>query len=134
MTIGFTHSTPILCVNDLARSLEHYTSVLGFEVQWQWSEEQAFDETAAPTFGCVRRGEVAIFLCQQGQGKPGAWISLHLPSREDVDAVHAELAAAGAKIAEPPCDRSWGMREALVEDLDGNTFRIGAPLAPCEPT
>lgn len=134
MSVGFTYSTPILCVNDLAASLVHYVEVLGFLVQWKWSAEQAFDEAAAPTFACVQRGEVALFLCHQGQGQPGAWLSLHLASLEDVAAIHAELVAAGATISEPPADRPWGMREMHVQDLDGNTFRIGAPLSSsCEP-
>ena len=33
--------------------------------------------------------------------------------------------ASGANILEPPEDRTWGMRELLVADIDGNTFRIG---------
>jgi hypothetical protein len=32
------------------------------------------------------------------------------------------------KITEPPTDKPWGMREMLVEDMDGHTLRIGAPL------
>jgi len=130
--IGYTSTTPILCVNDLAASLVHYRDVLGFRINWQWSEAQAFDENAAPTFACVGRGEVGIYLCQQDQGQPGTWLFLRLASLEDLSAVHDEFEAAGAEILEPPTDRPWGMREMHVADPDGNTFRIGAALgAPC---
>jgi uncharacterized glyoxalase superfamily protein PhnB len=124
---GFNHCTPIFCVTDLTHSLEHYRDVLGFEIAWQWSDDQAF-EGGSPTFACVCRGEVSIFLGHQRQGSPGAWVSLHLPHPDDVDRVHTEYLASGARVVEPPSDRSWGLREMWVEDLDGNTFRIGSQL------
>tara|TARA_R110002072_G_scaffold22212_4_gene77785 strand:- start:3635 stop:4036 length:402 start_codon:yes stop_codon:yes gene_type:complete len=130
--VGFTSSTPIFCVKDLALSLVHYRDVLGFRIPWQWSEAQAFDENAAPTFASVGRGEIEIFLCQQEQGQPGAWLFLRLASLGDLAAIQAEFEASGAKILEPPTDRPWGMREMHVADPDGNTLRIGAPLGtPC---
>lgn len=125
--IVFTGATPILTVDNVGASLEHYEKVLGFAVSWQWSDDQEF-EGGRPTFACVCRGDVSLFLAEQCQGNPGSWISLFLASLEDVDAMHEEFVASGAKIVEPPTDCPWGMREMLVEDLDGNTFRIGCQL------
>ena len=125
--MSFSGVTPILCVDNVARSHAHYEQVLGFAVNWQWSDDQEF-EGGEPTFACVCRGDVSIFLAQQGQGQPGAWMSLFLNSLDEVDALHEEYRAAGAKITEPPTDCPWGMREMLVEDLDGNTFRIGCQI------
>ena len=82
---GYSWLTPVLCVTNLVQSLEHYEKVLGFEVSWKWSEDEAFDETAKPTFACINRGECSIFLCQNGQGNPGAWICLTLRNREDLE-------------------------------------------------
>ena len=122
---GFTWLTPVLCVTDLAASLDHYESVLGFAVAWKWSEDSAFDEDAKPTFACVNRGECSIFLCQNGQGTPGAWICLNLDSREALEEVYAEYRQSAADIVEAPTDCPWGMREMIVRDPDKNVFRIG---------
>ena len=125
---GFTWATPILCVNDMPQSLQHCRDVLGFEIAWSWSDHDAFDAPQAPTFACVCRGDISIFLCEQDQGKPGAWVCLNVADRDALMTLHAEYAAAGACIDEPPEDRSWGMCEMLVRDPDGNVFRIGCVL------
>ncbi len=125
---GFSWLTPVLCVSNLAQSLEHYERVLGFEVAWKWSENEAFDETDKPTFACVCRGEASIFMCENGQGNPGAWICLTLGSRKELDEVFAEYRKTAADIAEEPTDCPWGMREMLVRDPDKNTFRIGCVI------
>ena len=47
----------------------------------------------------------------------------------DVEGVHAELAARGAKVLMPPDNCDYGMRDFDVVDLDGNrlTFGMEAP-------
>ncbi len=126
--VGFTWVTPILSVFDLVKSLEHYEKVLGFEVAWKWSEKEEFDGATHPTFACVCRGEISIFLCEQGQGEPGAWMSLNVGTLDELEEIYQEYRRTEADIIEAPQDCSWGMREMLVKDLDGNTFRIGCPL------
>ena len=42
----------------------------------------------------------------------------------DVDAVAAELAAAGVDVIEPPTDKPWGLRELWVRDPDGHEIAI----------
>ncbi len=125
----FTWQTPVLCVSDLSASLRHYQEVLGFGVSWAWNDDEAFENPEKPTFACVYRGECFIFLCEQGQGNPGSWLCMNLESLEELERVHKEYQASGAEIVEPPTDCSWGMREMIVRDLDGNTFRIGCALS-----
>jgi uncharacterized glyoxalase superfamily protein PhnB len=125
---SFNSLTPILCVNDLVTSLKHYEKVLGFAKTWQWSEARRFDEPDMPSFACVTRGDCSVFLCEKGQGTPGAWICLNVPTRNDLDNLFKEYQASGAIILEEPKDRPWGMREMRVRDLDGNTFRIGVAV------
>ena len=129
--VGFNWVTPILCVSDLVNSLDHYEKVLGFDVSWAWSDEDQFDNAAKPTFACVCRGEISIFLCEKGQGHPGAWMSLNVSSLAELDSIYEEYQQSSAKIVEKPIDCPWGMREMLVQDLDQNTFRIGCPLDAC---
>jgi hypothetical protein len=47
----------------------------------------------------------------------------------DVDSLHEELTKRGAKIVRAPADEPWGMREMLVEDPDGHTFRFGTGIS-----
>ena len=126
--VGFSWMTPVLCVTDLVKSLEHYQKVLGFDISWQWSENDAFDEKSAPTFACACRGEISVFLCEKGQGNPGTWLSLNVKNKDELEQLFLEYKNSSAHIEEEPVDCSWGMREMLVKDLDGNTFRIGCPL------
>lgn len=110
----FLNHTPVLCVQNFPAAAEHYVNVLGFQKAWDWGEP--------PTFGCVCRDEVAIFLCEQGQGRPGMWLCLFV---DDVDALYEEYQASGANIRQPPTNYQWGMREMNIEDLDGHRLRIG---------
>ena len=48
----------------------------------------------------------------------------HVPSREDVDRVHARVTAAGHRSQKAPEDAFWGARYAIVEDPDGNSVGI----------
>ena len=43
----------------------------------------------------------------------------------NVDALYEEVRERGAKIVRPLQTEPWGMREFLVEDPDGHTFRFG---------
>ncbi len=55
------------------------------------------------------------------------WMYLNLASPKDLASLYEEYQAKGVRITEPPIDKPWGMREMLVEDVDGHTLRIGAP-------
>jgi hypothetical protein len=96
-------------------SIAYYVEKLGFAKEWDWG--------APPTFACVRRDEVRIFLCQDGQGAPGTWISVFI---QDVDLLHEEYRRRGATICQPPTSFPWGLREMNVEDLDGHRLRLGS--------
>lgn len=60
--------TSILCARDFREATEYSTRKLFFDVLWEWDKP--------PTFGCVRLGNVEIFLCLQGQGHSGMWRSI----------------------------------------------------------
>jgi predicted enzyme related to lactoylglutathione lyase len=106
---------PILNVKDFAASMDYYVNMLGFSKKWDWG--------TPPTFGCVTRGKVQIFFCQDGQGRPGMWMSIFM---DDVDALFEEYKTSGAIIRQPPTNMPWGTREMNIEDLDGHRFRMGS--------
>lgn len=110
-------AVPIVNTSDLEAGIRYYTERLGF--RHDWSHGNPAD------FASVSRGHVAVFLCQNCQGRRPAWIMVFV---DDVDALHSELEGRGATIRQPPADREWGMREMLVEDADGNVIRFGHSL------
>ena len=116
---AFTGMTPILNVASVEASIEHYTSVLGFNKDWDWPAEEE-----NKTFASISNGEVHIFLAENSQGARPVWLYYNVG---DVDKLHEEYAAAGANIKKEPVDEPWGAREMLVEDLDGHVLRIGGP-------
>ena len=54
------------------------------------------------------------------------WMYLNLASLKDLADLYQEYQARAVKIHEPPTDKIWGMREMLIEDVDGHILRIGA--------
>ena len=126
--VEFIGQRPVLNVANVPASLDYYVQKLGFELGFAWSDSNRFNGGAPPTFASVMRGHAVLYLAQQTQGGPGMWICLDLESRGEVEKLHAEYAASGALIVEPPTEKPWGMIEMRVQDLDGHTFRIGASL------
>ena len=57
-------------------------------------------------------------------------IGFKLSSREEVDAVYADLTSAGYLGQQEPYDAFWGARHAIVEDPDGNPVGLTSPIDP----
>ncbi len=111
----FESAVPILNVKDVTASITYYVEKLGFYKEWDWG--------SPPSFGCVFRDSVRIFLCHDAQGARGMWVSMFI---RDVDALHEDYKKSGAIIRQAPANFPWGLREMNVEDLDGHRLRIGS--------
>jgi catechol 2,3-dioxygenase-like lactoylglutathione lyase family enzyme len=105
---------PILYSDDVQRSIEFYTRVLGFAEHWTW------DET--PTFGGVVNGSSTIFFCKGDQGHKGTWLAINV---DNVDEFYEGIKNKGVEISGPPEDKPWFMREMVVKDPDGHILRVG---------
>ena len=44
---------------------------------------------------------------------------------DDIDALHARVAASGATITRPPQDTDYGSREFAIKDPEGNRWTFG---------
>ena len=108
---NFGPATPILRVADLRASVSYFVDILGFGIDWE-----------TPGFLSVSRDRCCIFLSQGDQGMPISWMWIGVA---DVEALHAELAAKGAKVRQPPTNFPWAL-EIQIEDLDGNVMRFGS--------
>lgn len=51
-------------------------------------------------------------------------LSFKVPTREDVDRLHAKLTGLGHPSPQPPFDAFWGSRYAILEDPEGNHIGI----------
>jgi uncharacterized glyoxalase superfamily protein PhnB len=118
-SVRFQHSTPIFRVEAMGISIEYYVKQLGFQLAWDWGDP--------PTFACVKRGDVSLFLSERNQGTEGTWLFIDV---DDVDHLYDEYKASGARIVQPPTDYPWGRREMRVEDPDGHLLRLAS--APTE--
>lgn len=111
--VQFKHPTPILCVDAMGASIAYYVERLGFQLAWDWGDP--------PTFACIKRGDLYLFLSERSQGQRGTWIFVPVT---DVDRLYDEYRVRGANVVQPPLNQPWGSREMKVEDPDGHTFRF----------
>ncbi len=106
-------------VPDVVAAAEYYRDALGFKILSYFQKP--------PVFASVARDEAEIHL---GKTDPGALPSPNLTRRrgvgsdayiwvDDVDALHQELKARGAKIVEGPVTRVYNCYELVVDDLNG---------------
>ena len=61
-------------------------------------------------------------------------LSFRVPSRAEVDRLHAKLTGLCHPSAQPPFDAFWGSRYAIVEDPDGNHVGLMSPRDPARGT
>lgn len=105
-------------VADVEASLCYYTEILGFFERFRYGE-----------YAGVENGAVQIHLAgpgaanKRGAGQSGVYIFV-----DECDAYYAEITAKGAKTQAPPRDQEYGMRDFIIEDLDGNLVGIGKKL------
>jgi catechol 2,3-dioxygenase-like lactoylglutathione lyase family enzyme len=127
-----------LAVEDLERSLVFYRDGLGFESPGVIGTEHPGDAKNAA--GAVVMFELAgglvLALYPRSELAKDANVDLEtassssfslghiVPERQDVDALLAAAAAAGARITEAPRTRPWGIYSGYFRDLDGHLWEI----------
>jgi predicted enzyme related to lactoylglutathione lyase len=103
---------PILRVDAMQAAVHFHSELLGFKPA-PWGTDD---------FTCVARERAAIYLSTEGQGHTGAWVWIGV---EDVENLHADLVAKGARIRMGPKNFPWAL-EMHVEDPSGNVLRFGS--------
>jgi uncharacterized glyoxalase superfamily protein PhnB len=111
----FEQALPELPVDDVAAALRHYRDVLGFGVNH-----------AQGDIAVMYRDAITVLLIARTPAHRGIG-SLYAYVR-DVDALHAELLAAGADVQGEPVSQPWGLREFDILDPFGNRLRLGQPF------
>ncbi|QJW83845.1 VOC family protein [Ramlibacter terrae] len=113
---------PILRIFDEQKARAFYVDFLGFSVDW----EHRF-EPALPLYLQVTRGGCVLHLSEHhGDATPGS--ALRIPV-QDIEALHAELAARKYGYARPGInDQPWA-REVAVTDPFGNRLVFSQAVA-----
>src|SRR5262249_47560034 len=110
--VGFENAIPILHVADLEISLDYYTRVLGFTVDWR----------DGGVIASVSPDGASLYLVEGDQGNPGSWVWMGV---EDVESLFEEYRRSGATIRHPPTNYPWAY-EMQVQDPDRNVLRLGS--------
>lgn len=110
-----------LTVNDLQKSLDWYTDVLGFTVDQRHEREGTLRAVS------LKAGSVRILLGQDDGKKgwdrvKGEGFSLQFTTAQDVDALAEGIRSRGGTLASEPADMPWGARVFRVKDPDGFTL------------
>jgi len=112
--ITMTRPVPIFRIFDEVKTREFYLDFLGFTIDF----EHRFED-GLPLYMGVSRDKTELHLSEHhGDGVPGARLRVLV---NDIEALHAELAAKKYKYARPGImDQEWGFRELVVGDPFGN--------------
>jgi catechol 2,3-dioxygenase-like lactoylglutathione lyase family enzyme len=110
----FIQGAPVLHVPDVEATVRYYRDVLGFTRDFG-------DET----YSVVWRDNSAIHFVKDDRAPSGVHLFQWV---RDVDAYHDEIAQRGAEIASAPADRSYGIRELAVRDINGIGIIFGQDI------
>ncbi|HYM15466.1 MAG TPA: VOC family protein [Dehalococcoidia bacterium] len=132
MTDELAVVAPELFVRDVDASIRFYVDALGFRVARTDPPGDAPHSFAVLTLGA------AVFMLAdeklagpEMRGRPeerrgrGIHVRVMVP---DVDAMHQRVRTQGVRIVMPLGDRSYGLRDFIIEDPDGFGVRFAAPL------
>ena len=105
---------PVFHVSDIEASVCFYTDVLGFGQAFRYG-----------TYVGLQIGKSEIHLCPPGDddsriGGGNAYIIC-----DEVDEYFRKIKAAGARPVSEPADRTYGMRDFVIHDSDGNQLSFG---------
>lgn len=122
-------TTPILPCRSIPETLAFYRA-LGFDV--------TFEQTRPNPYAVVQRGDIGLHFFGMSRYDPAASYSTCLINTDDVDGLHRAFRS-GLKTAYgrvptrglprigPLRDTTYGVRQFLVTDPDGNCLRVGQP-------
>lgn len=114
-----------LGVADLERSRHFYEEGLGWQPGYV-SEEVVFFQLGGMILALFPRAALAADarLTDTGSRFGGITLAHNVRRREEVDAVLAEAAAAGAPILRPAEAASWGGYSGYFADPDGHAWEV----------
>jgi catechol 2,3-dioxygenase-like lactoylglutathione lyase family enzyme len=118
-----------LVVRDMDATVAFYRR-LGLEIN---AEAGAFHVNVTLSNGMRLDFDSTSFVPQWDSGWNGSTggstvLGFTVGSRDRVDALYADLVAAGYRGRQRPYDAFWGARYAIVDDPDGNGIGLMSPI------
>jgi catechol 2,3-dioxygenase-like lactoylglutathione lyase family enzyme len=119
-------SNAALTVNDLQQSIKFYTEGLGFEIVHRHEHEGKL------RYVRMQGGQVTIGIGQDDfakgrDRKKGVGMRFWFTTHQDLDALAAQIKAAGFAIARGPAPTNWNSTELAVVDPDGFNISFEKP-------
>ena len=118
--------SPLIVVEDMARSRQFYEQLLGQKVKFDFGVDVAFE------------GDFTIHLKSHFQSLLGdankypITIKAHNGElyfdADDIESIYQQLQAAGVEFIEAIQEQPWGQRAMRLYDPDGHILEIGEPL------
>ncbi len=120
-------SAPYFPVADVEASATYYGRVLGFTTEYLAGTPPQFAICSRDGLAIMLRRVSAPERIRPSEEQGGTWDAFFWV--DDVEALHAELAAAGAPVVYGPLlQESYRMREFAVRDRDGHVLGFGQAL------
>lgn len=115
-----------LGVRDLARAVAFYETGLGLPRQAFDSDSVAFFSLAGAWLGLYGRDALAedAGVPASGSGFSGISLAHNVATRDDVDVILAQAAAAGGRLIKPGQDVLWGGYSGYFADPDGHLWEV----------
>ena len=122
-TLRLRSVEPSLTVNDIERSVQFYTGVLGFIV----IEEMT--DGAVLQGAILKAGVCTLALSQDDWAKgrdrrKGEGVRIWCKTTQDIDAMAKRITTSGGRLADEPKNQPWGVRSLSVADPDGFLLTI----------
>jgi catechol 2,3-dioxygenase-like lactoylglutathione lyase family enzyme len=115
----FSSVMPSLPVADLDRAIVFYTQSLGFVLRFR----------NGSCFAIVAHGAVELGLSSpEIAGVPAGHGRCYCKLSEGIDTLYADYRSGGVTIRHELRDESYGMREFMIADPDGNEINFGQPI------
>lgn len=118
---------PTLRAHDARGLIRFLVDVVGFREAAVYGDGDRVDhaELAWPPGGGVMLGSMRKVddPATQWSPQPGTFGAYVVA--DDIDALHARIAAAGGEITRPPNDTDYGSREFAIRDPEGNHWTFG---------
>jgi uncharacterized glyoxalase superfamily protein PhnB len=116
---------PTLRARDARALIRFLVDVVGFEETAVYGEGDVVHhaQLSWPLGGGIMLGSVREVEGDPWPVPPGT--SAAYVVADDIDALHARVAAAGVEITDPPHDTDYGSRDFAMRDPEGNRWSFG---------
>ena len=113
-------SNTVFHVSDLDKSLDFYSNVLGFTVDFNYGEP--------PRYAGLSLGNVCLHLSSSYPYKDNRGHGNLYIICDEVDVFYQKLVDAGVEFYSPIGNQDYGLRDFAIKDLDENQIGFGAAI------